>query len=556
MNFEPKNNVPNLSIMAALATLPLVRSMVPDSIFKRARELVSSHKLHDVRFEGPGLEKSVATCVGSNENDCYSLSIILNADSPSSPVCQCSCPAAIQARGNLCKHVVALLLLRIKEVTKVSQQQNNALVLSTQDNGGQPSLSDSQATEPFFQCENVAMSVDSDKIPAVSSSSQVVENNSKRVLPCWMSGGFRADVKEAKEKVAKRGAVKRVKRNASGDLNAQEQDGEACIGAENTSERVAENNSSKDESITVEDHNGTIIRTRGTRLRKAKKTTMEETSFVDTEFEGALHDQEKSLDRPGRGLRERSLEIVMQNKRSSAKAPSKLRKRKAYVQSDLSEEDEAEVVDNDNKTNHDSEGLDLTSEDLISMARQHLEMEKRTEHLNHEDNDHEKAPVKASNIKKKGTIFSAQGWNEIVTKSLDAKNDSFSQHAPEKPELVVGCVTVGASKDEDDSQANGEACSTQSFLAHGEFGKGSDLKPAENVVEDMLDLFFGPSLSKTVNSKTECTQAFTTDMTRSWPLTENTVSEVVLPVNVNSAPQPKKKGSLKDKVMMFLNESS
>ena len=83
----------------------------------------------------------------------------------------------------------------------------------------------------------------------------------------------------------------------------------------------------------------------------------------------------------------------------------------------------------------------------------------------------------------------------------------------------------------------------------------TDLKPVETVVDDMLGLFFGPSLSKAASSKSGRDRAVVEDFsTPNTTFPSLDTPDIMLPVNVDSAPapMPKKKGSLKDKVMMYL----
>lgn len=545
----------------ALASLPQVKALVPDSIFKRAKELASSNKLHAISFEGPGFQKSAATCAGSNPGDSYNLSILINAESPSKPMCQCSCPVALQAKGNLCKHVIALLLLRTQELAKVSKEQANALVLSefklaedrlAEDKRRESSLSDSQATEPFSPSENKAKLDDGDTTATASSVSPVIKNNQKRVLPSWISGGFCAGKKEIKEKVTmSRTANKRTNKHTTRDSNAGEDEGQACTISEDKT--AVQSRKGEEESSPIEDHMNTASRERVTTLRKRKKTG-EETSHAHADFEAEdrLDKPAKNLSRSvraSRGIRGRNTDVTVK------KGAPKRRKTRGYIESDLSEEDEPEVVGNDYPFES-KEDLDLTSEDLVNLAKKHLEMEKGSSGHQPcqpgENAESDQALEDAPAEKKKGSIFSVQGWNEIATKNLDAKDVSFSQETFETPVLPSSAV---AEVLEGNSQASGELCPNLLSSVSGNNTKGpGSMEPAENIVDDMLGLFFGPSLSKAVSSKSESTQAFVEDTTTisMTPLPESDTPAMVLPVSVDSVPKPKKKSSLKDKVMMYL----
>ncbi|MCO5611937.1 hypothetical protein L7F22_066197 [Adiantum nelumboides] len=135
--------------------------------------------------EARGSQKNPEGQEGSNPGDNYSLSIFINTGSSLNPTCQCSCPAAPKAKGNLCKHVVALLLLRTKELAKVAKDQANAAVLvelkSAEERffearGNEPTLSDSQATEVFVPSDD---NVDNDVSTTASSISPVMKNNQR-----------------------------------------------------------------------------------------------------------------------------------------------------------------------------------------------------------------------------------------------------------------------------------------------------------------------------------------------------------------------------------------
>ena len=56
---------------------------------------------------------------GSNPGDSYNLSISIGDESLNKPVWECSCPAALKTKGAFCKHVVALLILRVEEVSDI-----------------------------------------------------------------------------------------------------------------------------------------------------------------------------------------------------------------------------------------------------------------------------------------------------------------------------------------------------------------------------------------------------------------------------------------------------
>ena len=135
-------------------------------------------------------------------------------------------------------------------------------------------------------------------------------------------------------------------------------------------------------------------------------------------------------------------------------------------------------------------------------------------------------------------MFSVKGWNQMVTKSIPEKNTSFSEESS------------GLFKS--NSQISEELHLNPLPLSAGNVEK-TDLKPVETVVDDMLGLFFGPSLSKAASSKSGHDRAVVEDFsTPNITFPSLDTPDIMLPVNADSAPMPKKKGSLKDKVMMYL----
>eukprot|EP00250_Pteridium_aquilinum_P006659 c16530_g1_i1 orf=50-1666(+) len=531
---------------AGLASPAQVKALVPESIFKRAKELASSNKLHAFSFQGPALQKSEATCAGSNPGDNYNLSIQMNVESPSKPVCQCSCPAALQAKGNLCKHVVALLLLRTKELARTAKAQANVSILSdfklaedrlAGDKERKATPSDSQATEAFIPSDDRPNLADEETTATASSVSPIIKNSQKRILPSWISEGFCAPNKEVKEKKVAR---KTISKQEAGDNKGKA--GSALEG-----KRTIQTRGGQGEGALV--NKGA---TKRSRLKK-QKDAEDETShaFADSEAEDSPSECEQNLSsRAGRGNRRRNSNAPV---RKGGHPAPKRRRTRGYVESDLSEEDEPEVLDNDCPSDS-KEDLDLTTEDLVNLANEHLETD-NSNNIPGQYQPGENAVINdnhqkdAAAPKKKGSIFSVQGWNEIATKSLDARNASFCQETSEMPVLPSTFVDKG------NSQASAELSPNLPSTVCGGKAKSADsLEPAENIVDDMLGLFFGPNLSKTVNPKLESSQDFVEDVTPSSlaPLPDTDMLDVVLPASVDSVPKPKKKASLKDKVLMYL----
>lgn len=83
--------------------------------------------------------------------------------------------------------------------------------------------------------------------------------------------------------------------------------------------------------------------------------------------------------------------------------------------------------------------------------------------------------------KKKGSIFAVQGWNEIVAKSLDAKDASFSQETSDMP--VLPSTFVGELQ-KSNYQASAElGPNSLSSVCGGNVKGANSLELAENIVE-------------------------------------------------------------------------
>jgi hypothetical protein len=166
------------------------------------------------------------------------------------------------------------------------------------------------------------------------------------------------------------------------------------------------------------------------------------------------------------------------------------------------------------------------------------------------------AHLEVSLPKTEESMFSVKGWNQMATRSAPGKDSSFHPGAS------------GLWKS--DSHVGGEELhhlDSMSSSMGDVVGAKTDPKPVENVVDDMLGLFFGPSLSKAASSKSARSGALEEDFsapdTTSFPSFDpssfpsfDPSSSTVLPAKVDSAQMPKKKGSLRDKVMMYLGDGN
>ncbi|KAH7279131.1 hypothetical protein KP509_37G006600 [Ceratopteris richardii] len=508
-----------------------VKALVPEFVFKRAMEVISSNKLHEISFQGPFLQNSTAACTGSNPGDSYTLSVSVNAASSSSPICQCSCPAALKAKGNLCKHVVALLLLRSKELTKVASNEGDAASLPDFQVGGNRSIenwhtkstsSDSQATEV------IPPDKDEPDSPVMTSSvSSVVKNNQKRVLPSWVSEGQLTLKREVKEKKSKEKCTNMQDRfvKEGGEINIQ--NGNNATKSERSNQRKL---ASKD-----------AIRKPLVKRWKDGKT-------------GRLHD-ECSVHEGDHGCESKELAMLdaqgnlgTSSRKNSRPATSNTRKR-MDVESDLSEEDEAEVL-NPDYSSKDKESVALTSEDLIRFATEHLENEKQVKGPEEDESYHNigtNPPEQHINVpKKKPSIFSVQEWNSVANNGFDIKS-SFTQDSSK----ALHGPSIGGFN-ETYSQGSAE-CGSELATACGASVKAPDsLRDADDVVDDMLGIFFGPSLVKTANPKSEFSQQTVQDVIIEPALVHENMADPVVPVYSDSVPQSKKKSSLKDKVKIYL----
>jgi hypothetical protein len=254
-----------------------------------------------------------------------------------------------------------------------------------------------------------------------------------------------------------------------------------------------------------------------------------------------------------------------------------MRKARGLVESDLSEEEECEK--NIGSTSDVKDELDLTSEDLVKFAKevnlsecscedryvdcavlimlltfvynsahvQHLEMEKESGEDAYAIAEKSNAFPEVSSPKTEGSMFSVKGWNQMAIRSAPGKDASIH---PEASKLWKSNSHIGGQEL--------HHLDSMSASAGDVVGGKTDLNPVENVVDDMLGLFFGPSLSKAASFKSARDRALEDDLSTldtSFPSLDPS-SNTVLPPKVDSAPMPKKKGSLRDKVMMYLGDGN
>eukprot|EP00271_Cylindrocystis_brebissonii_P014151 TRINITY_DN35405_c0_g1_i1.p1 TRINITY_DN35405_c0_g1~~TRINITY_DN35405_c0_g1_i1.p1 ORF type:complete len:993 (-),score=205.86 TRINITY_DN35405_c0_g1_i1:48-3026(-) len=102
----------------ALSSVSAVKGLVSPGVFQRGQEVAAQRKLSEVQFEGPENVIARAVCAGSGLGEKYNVSFSILQDEDSGEWRShgsCSCPAAARAHG-LCKHVVALLLLRVQKL--------------------------------------------------------------------------------------------------------------------------------------------------------------------------------------------------------------------------------------------------------------------------------------------------------------------------------------------------------------------------------------------------------------------------------------------------------
>lgn len=77
--------------MPKLGTVASVKAVVPDAVFKRAREILTSSKLQNAVFEGASLEKGIAMCQGiaASQLEKFDFNPLVTLIKP---VCGVSCP--------------------------------------------------------------------------------------------------------------------------------------------------------------------------------------------------------------------------------------------------------------------------------------------------------------------------------------------------------------------------------------------------------------------------------------------------------------------------------
>eukprot|EP00252_Welwitschia_mirabilis_P012592 TRINITY_DN27769_c0_g1_i1.p1 TRINITY_DN27769_c0_g1~~TRINITY_DN27769_c0_g1_i1.p1 ORF type:complete len:325 (-),score=65.08 TRINITY_DN27769_c0_g1_i1:3-977(-) len=194
------------------------------------------------------------------------------------------------------------------------------------------------------------------------------------------------------------------------------------------------------------------------------------------------------------------------------------------------------VEDSDDEEN----GLDLTVDDLITIAKQHVET--HTTSSNNQDNEsyqEDQLKIQKESSTKAASIFSNRQWKDLSDNSSVSENNYFGLAKPSK-EKETGVTEISQSQN----------CS-----------QFDDLPSPRDVEEDMIDLLLGPSLGSLHNDSkiSHNSSSQVNDFLQSH-LTDGLVFKGFEEVNKSSnllsedaCPLPKKKSSLRDKVTMLLN---
>ena len=246
------------------------------------------------------------------------------------------------------------------QLIKITKKQENESILSefkqvedrlAEDKTRECSTADSQATEPLPSNEMFVSMAEVDSAATGLSELPNIKKNHKRVLPSWMSEGYIGVKKEANANVARTSTKKTKKR----DTSAEQED----------------DHSNKEEPCTINSRktNGIVdgkSSKRVSRVQKRKKT-VEETSQGDEEFidENNEQDPRKNISQTHKGARRQRNVKQIAKKRSQPIL--KKRKTNGLIESDLSEESEPE---NTEFTSNTKDDLDLTSEDLVNLAKE------------------------------------------------------------------------------------------------------------------------------------------------------------------------------------------
>ncbi|CAM6091376.1 unnamed protein product [Calypogeia fissa] len=559
--------------MAALGTVGAIKSLVYDTVFKRAQEIAASEKLLSVVFEGEGLLKGTAECIGSSPSDVYKLSVSIDG---ASAVGDCSCPAGKSAKSGLCKHAVALLLRRLQEIqgTKSSPSGSPPEEVVT---------SIASQRDDITTRQDPKKSADGRKSmeSTVGQGSGPPASSSKRALPAWMLGvvGSAAQTPSSiKAKSNKRAAepklpipppppTKRSRRSGqplkiSNGSDKEDEDPGEVHDAVHDAAPMEKGHASE---VTEEDKipetinppsEGATARERR-RLRALKKE-----AIVVADDKG----KEEVKRTRGRSDRAVSKEVVEQ----PVRATKRRRLAKKYVEeeedSDGSENAAAHVVADA------SNCFDLSDDELLLLAQEQLEKEKATEQPEDltltarvEPNHEEKEPD-SSQGKKTSSIFSMNKWKEMTSEGRGA--GGVLSLATDDLDLETLKSYSFAASSQSTSQSDNPALNADALAEPATSYQDIQIPTPtatgyhnSDAATDMLNIFFGSSLSQVSQTVPKYSAA---EVGLEAPTTLSSVPEGVNvapadpPARIDRAEvggefKPKKKSSLKDRVKMLLS---
>lgn len=335
-----------------------------------------------------------------------------------------------------------------------------------------------------------------------SKPSSPTSNNKKRHLPLWMLGITGAEKAEKKESIKANRSKKSQKENG------------VC-----------------NEGIEVEKCEGNRVRPRRTTAKTVKNSDSSRSRA--TKKEKHIDDEDNSVEKDGGKKVSRGRKPVKSVSRTRIARP-RVRKKKGQQFENGHEEDPISEIDEDCLGQSGDmgveSGLDLTVEDLLIMAKQHVDAEQKTEIQDTGTNVKDGLQELEKSSKKAASIFCNNEWRDL---SYSWKNSEVAVSATQN-------TSIGLSKNNSGRDGNSASMyQSQSNTAPSKLGNSDD------IAQNMLDLLLGPALGYSQNEDKKSQDLL--EEVGSVPHSNEPEKRT------EEAPLFKKKSSLRDKVTMLLS---
>lgn len=336
-----------------------------------------------------------------------------------------------------------------------------------------------------------------------SKSSAPTSNSKKRQLPPWMLGITGAEKSEKKESI-----------KANRSKNSRKEIG-VC-----------------NEGIEVEQREVNGVRPR---IISEKTVTNSESS------RSRARKTEKQIDAEDNSVKKHGGKRVPKGRKPVGSVSKikvdrpRVRKKKGQRLDNGDEEDPISEVDEDCPGQSGDmgveSGLDLTVEDLLSMAKQHVEAEQLTEIQDTGANVKDGGLQETEKPSKKATsVFCNNEWRDL---SYSQKSSKVADSATQNTSIAISNNNLGRYEN------SASMYQSQSNTAPNKLGDSDD------IAHNMLDLLLGPTLgySQIEDKKSQDLLEVVSSVSQSKELKKRT----------EEAPLFKKKSSLRDKVTMLLS---